>query len=564
MLRASVLVLLAGLQAARAQDAIASVGVAPGGSVAFFCATTQLKAPERLYRISLAGALTLQSQFDLEMDADKEGYKQTVCSNGAIAVASDTVSYTPMGRLYSEEVPGVPCLVRSSPAAGNGSLISERVELPSNPAQLSLSAGGAIHVMLEGTQNGAGYSPVQLLRLDNFSTAAVLGAVALDLSVVTGPCDSYRIRPAGLQVFGDDNLLALAVYCPSAYGETTFIAIARADSLEVRGSAALTGMPFFPSLLALVHPPSKETRGGLNVSLFLTIGGTACPGYGPRASCSTLHEVCIAIAGDSATPTIVPTNRTAPLWSLQAGSATRFVALQGTESLLNQGGWPPRSRPAGRPPFSSPRRASRRWPPCHLSSLTCQRGVAVSRGSASAVRALSSTWANWRRQHPRLASHIMSSAWRRTPSTSSRSRPLPTPFCSSCGLTISPIWWAASPSLTFPAEQPCLDCPHVDLWSMPYFARELRLLLSLSGLSGRSAVPVAGAPRCFVMCVCTRGGAGGSFILRDTTQNLRVTRRVSAVSRGDCASRHASAHESESIAESGGVRGTRRLYTFVV
>ena len=280
----------------------------------------------------------MQSQFDLEMDADKEGYKQTVCSNGAIAVASDTVSYTPMGRLYSEEVPGVPCLVRSSPAAGNGSLISERVELPSNPAQLSLSAGGAIHVMLEGTQNGAGYSPVQLLRLDNFSTAAVLGAVALDLSVVTGPCDSYRIRPAGLQVFGDDNLLALAVYCPSAYGETTFIAIARADSLEVRGSAALTGMPFFPSLLALVHPPSKETRGGLNVSLFLTIGGTACPGYGPRASCSTLHEVCIAIAGDSATPTIVPTNRTAPLWSLQAGSATRFVALQGTESLLNQGG----------------------------------------------------------------------------------------------------------------------------------------------------------------------------------------------------------------------------------
>ena len=60
----------------------------------------------RLYQVSLVGALNLSAQLDLKMDADDAGFKQTVCTNGAIAVAAGSgVAYTPMGRLFSVEMP---------------------------------------------------------------------------------------------------------------------------------------------------------------------------------------------------------------------------------------------------------------------------------------------------------------------------------------------------------------------------------------------------------------------------------------------------------------------------
>eukprot|EP00966_Prymnesium_polylepis_P123571 2857217-Prymnesium_polylepis.1 len=157
--------------------------------------------------------LAVDAQLDLAMDADKDGFKQTVCTNGAIAAASSDVAYTPMGRLYPEEVPGVPSVVRTR-AAPNGSLVAERLQLPSNPAQMALSTGAdkseVLHVTLAGTVNGAGPSPVQLLRVSNFSLD---GAATLVLSDVTGACPDYQIRPMGLQLFAASNLLALAVSC---------------------------------------------------------------------------------------------------------------------------------------------------------------------------------------------------------------------------------------------------------------------------------------------------------------------------------------------------------------
>ena len=77
-----------------AADAVTSTGVSADGATAYVCATTQLTAPERLYRISLSGALRLSAQLDLEPDADPTGYKQTVCTNGPIVVTQSNASIT--------------------------------------------------------------------------------------------------------------------------------------------------------------------------------------------------------------------------------------------------------------------------------------------------------------------------------------------------------------------------------------------------------------------------------------------------------------------------------------
>ena len=116
-----------------AGDAVKTGTVASETGELFLCASTQLQHADMLYRVDVSGSeMKVTASLEMPADADKDGWKKSVCGAAPASVAADGTLYWALDAMYTENNPVGPSIlaVQSDVEPFAGLRVASRTVLP--------------------------------------------------------------------------------------------------------------------------------------------------------------------------------------------------------------------------------------------------------------------------------------------------------------------------------------------------------------------------------------------------------------------------------------------------